>query len=173
MEFYKIIIIVVVLYIIIYNLTLGFGIFNKKRTVIIYDCDVNDLKKLKIHSVLNKYPATSIDIEYIKDKRLAIIRTAFDILLLSGIDGLSRIQIDDTIYNGITDSILFTTFPKIDVRLEGEFERQVVEGIWENTVMKFPEAQNVFRMKKSTDEDYSYVFRSGKMKQMSVVFLER
>lgn len=172
MEFYKIIIIVVVLYIILYNLTLGFGIFNKKRTVIIYDCDVNDLKKLKMHSVLNKYPSTSVDIEYIKDRRLAIIHSSFDILLLSGIDGLSRIQIDDTIYNGITDSMMITTFEKIDIRLEGEFERQIVEGIWENTVMKFPQSQSVFRMKKSTDEDYSYVFRSGKMKEMNLFFLK-
>lgn len=171
MEFYKIIIIVVVLYIILYNLTLGFGIFNKKRTIIIYDCDVNDLKKLKIHSVLNKYPHTSIDIEYMKDKKLAIIRSSFDVLLLSGIDKLSRVQIDDVIYNGITDSILMTTFEKIDVRLEGEFDRQVIEGIWENTLMKFPDSQPVFRMKKSTDEDFGYVFRSGKMKELNVVFL--
>jgi hypothetical protein len=66
---------------------------------------------------------------------------------------------------------MFTTFPKIDIRLEGEFDRQIVEGIWENTLMKFPETQHVFRMKKSTDDDFGYVFRSGKIKEMNVLFL--
>lgn len=171
MELYKIVIIVIVIYIILYNLTYGFSLFNRKRTVIIYDVEVEELQKLNFYSVINKYPATSINIDYDAPSRTATVRDAFDLLLISGIQGTARVQIDDTIFSNIRDSIMFSVFKAVDISLEGDFAHQEIEGIHENTNFVFPEKQTVFRLRESGEDEYNYVFKSRNIKELNLVIL--
>ncbi len=172
MEIYKIVIIVVVAYIIIYNLTLGFSLFNKKHSIIIHDCNADDLQTLGFQHVINKYPANLINIEYDKDLKTATIREAFDILMITGIAGPKRIQVDNTVYNGINDSMMVTKLPVIDLRIEGGFKKQEISGIHENTLLTFPEKKQILRMKETEDKEFLYVFKGGSAKAVNIVFLE-
>lgn len=172
MEIYKIVIIVVAVYIIIYNLTLGFSLFNKKHTIVIHDCDTEDLQTLGFQHVINRYPANTINIEYDKDNKTATIREAFDMLLITGIEGVKRVQIDRTVYNGISDSFMVTKLPIIDLRIEGGFKKQEISGLHENTLLTFPDKKNLFRIKEADDEDFLYIFKGGKTKVLNIVFIE-
>lgn len=171
MELYKIVIIVIVIYIILYNLTYGFSLFNKKRTVIIYDVEVEELQNLNFYSVINKYPSTSINIDYDTAKRTATIQDAFDLLLISGIQGTARVQIDSTIFADIRDAIIFSVFKAVDISLEGDFVRQEIESIHENTNFIFPEKQNVFRLRETGEDEYNYVFKSKNIKELNLIIL--
>lgn len=155
-----------------YNVTLGFGIFNKKTAVIIYDCTIDDLQKLSIHSVINKYPATSIDIEYFKDEKVAIIKEKFDVLFITGISANKRVQVDETVYDNITDSVMVTTFTSVDFKLEEGTKKDTVSNLWSNTKLSFPVDQKIFKLKRSSDEYYNFIFKCKPIKSTSLIFIK-
>lgn len=171
MKVYEILILIVVVYIIIYNLTLGFSLFEKKNTIVIFDCDSSDLQKIGFRYMVNRYPSNSINLLYNKDNKTITVREAFDIFLINNIDGSKKIQINNTVYDGIGDSVLITKFPSLDFRVEGEFKKQEIDGIFENTLMNFPERRNLFRIKESSDEDFLYVFKECNIKDINIIFI--